>query len=250
MRPKNAKKSVEKVRRALRSYAKICKFAAPNNCKKRHDMKFRHYIYIGIAAVLVSCSQKQPALEHGDLLFQVFKPSAFSEAVEGVATGYDDISFSHVGILSINEGDTTVIEAVFKGVREVSLAHYLGNSDTTGGKPVVVVGRVKPRYRHLRDRAVERARSYVGRSYDFVFGPHNDSIYCTELVWLSYLDDSQRPIFSTVPMTFRNRRTGEIDSAWIAHFAEYGAEIPEGVEGTNPSQMSKDTVIDMVYKFF
>lgn len=226
------------------------KFAASNTYENTNSMRFRHYIYIGMTAALVSCGTTQPPLENGDLLFQVFKPSAFSEAVEGVASGYDDISFSHVGLLSINGSDTTVIEAVFKGVREVSLAHYLGNSDTIGGKPVVVVGRVKPRYRHLRQKAVERARDFVGRSYDFVFDPHNDSIYCSELVWLSYLDDSLRPIFSTVPMTFRNRRSGEIDSAWIAHFAEYGAEIPEGVEGTNPSQMSKDTVIDIVYRFF
>ena len=51
-------------------------------------------------------------------------------------------------------------------------------------------------------------------------------------------------------MSFRNKHTGQIDSAWVAHFAQYGVPIPEGVEGTNPSQMSLDTVIRIVYKYY
>ena len=96
----------------------------------------------------------------------------------------------------------------------------------------------------------ERALGYIGRTYDFAFSPVNDSIYCSELVWLSYLDNEGKPIFSTVPMSFRNKHTGQIDSAWVAHFAQYGVPIPEGVEGTNPSQMSLDTVIRIVYKYY
>lgn len=202
------------------------------------------------AACAPTTPKNSPNLQNGDLLFQVFKPSDFSEAVESVAVGRDNISYSHVGLLSINENDTTVIEAVFKGVREVTLDHYLGNSDTIEGRPVVTVARVKPEFRHLCDGAVERAREYIGLPYDFVFSPVNDSIYCSELVALSYVDEDGRSIFSTVPMTFRNRHTGEIDSTWIKHFAEYGAEVPEGVAGTNPSQMSCDEVIEEVYRFF
>ena len=217
-------------------------------------MKLRYILYIGMALVAVACapttSKDTPNLEHGDLLFQVFKPSDFAEAVEGVAVGRDNISYSHVGLLSINENDTTVIEAVFKGVREVTLDHYLGNSDTIGGRPIVTVARVKPEFRHLREAAVERAREYIGCTYDFVFSPVNDSIYCSELVALAYLDEDGRSIFSTVPMSFRNMQTGEIDSTWIEHFEKYGAEVPEGVPGTNPSQMSCDGVIEEVYRFF
>ena len=66
----------------------------------------------------------------------------------------------------------------------------------------------------------------------------------------SYLDNDGKPIFSTIPMSFRNKHTGQIDSAWVAHFAQYGVPIPEGVEGTNPSQMSLDTVIRIVYKYY
>lgn len=217
-------------------------------------MKMRYILYIGMVLMAAACAPTTPAndpnLEHGDILFQVFKPSDFSAAVEGVAVGRDNISYSHVGLLSINENDTTVIEAVFKGVREVSLEHYLGNSDTIAGRPVVTVSRIKPEFRHLRAAAVERAREYIGHSYDFVFSPENDSIYCSELVALAYLDEEGRSIFSTVPMSFRNMQTGEIDSTWIKHFAEYGAEVPEGVAGTNPSQMSCDEVIEEVYRFF
>ena len=217
-------------------------------------MKMRYILYIGMVLMATACAPTTPAndpnLEHGDILFQVFKPSDFSAAVEGVAVGRDNISYSHVGLLSINENDTTVIEAVFKGVREVSLEHYLGNSDTIAGRPVVTVSRVKPEFRHLSAAAVERAREYIGHSYDFVFSPENDSIYCSELVALAYLDEEGRSIFSTVPMSFRNMQTGEIDSTWIKHFAEYGAEVPEGVAGTNPSQMSCDEVIEEVYRFF
>ena len=124
-------------------------------------MKLRYILYIGMVLATVACAPttttNEPNLEHGDLLFQVFKPSDFAEAVESVAIGRDNISYSHVGLLSINENDTTVIEAVFKGVREVTLDHYLGNSDTIGGRPIVTVARVKPEFRHLRKAAVETA---------------------------------------------------------------------------------------------
>ena len=210
-------------------------------------------ICAGVIFSIFSCSGpavQQPDLQNGDLLFMVFKPSDFSQAVEDIADGAANTAFSHVGILSINDTDTTVIEAVFPGVREIPLEEYLGNADTIAGKPVVAVGRVNDQYRALCDAAVERARGYVGRTYDFVFSPVNDSIYCSELVWLSYLDNEGKPIFSTVPMSFRNKHTGQIDSAWVAHFAQYGVPIPEGVEGTNPSQMSLDTVIRIVYKYY
>ena len=210
-------------------------------------------ICAGVVFSIFSCSQpaaQKPDLQNGDLLFMVFKPSDFSQAVEDITDGAANTSFSHVGILAMNDSDTTVIEAVFPGVREIPLSEYLGNADTIAGKPVVAVARVNEQYRDLCDAAVERARGYIGRTYDFAFSPVNDSIYCSELVWLSYLNNEGKPIFSTVPMSFRNKHTGQIDSAWVAHFAQYGVPIPEGVEGTNPSQMSLDTVIRIVYKYY
>ena len=62
-------------------------------------MKLRYILYIGMALAAVACApttpKDTPNLEHGDLLFQVFKPSDFAEAVEGVAVPSISYCFKH-----------------------------------------------------------------------------------------------------------------------------------------------------------
>ena len=52
------------------------------------------------------------------------------------------------------------------------------------------------------------------------------------------------------PMTFRDKQTGEISPLWVEHFKRYKCEIPEGVPGTNPGDMSRSKAIRIVHHYF
>ena len=62
---------------------------------------------------------------------------------------------------------------------------------------------------------------------------------------ISYVTDDGKLIFSTIPMTFRNRE-GEIPEFWVKHYAKKGIAIPEGEPGTNPGELSRRKEIKII----
>ncbi len=203
-------------------------------------------------ALSTAAAQSRPTLRNGDLLFQASEPDEFTGSVKtSYAAGLDSVAYSHVGIVAIEGSDTTVIQAVFRGVVEVPLDSFLVHSDRSpDGFPMVVAARLRPDLVQFADSAVIRARRYLGRPYDFVFSPYNDAVYCSELVQLSYLDADGRQLFERYPMSFKNVRTGVIEQPWIDYFHEHGAPIPEGVPGTHPSQISRSPSLRLLARFF
>jgi hypothetical protein len=69
------------------------------------------------------------------------------------------------------------------------------------------------------------------------------------LVYISFLDEKEQPIFESQNMTFKDAE-GNFPAYWIAHFEKYHAKIPEGREGTNPGDLSKSVIIEIVYRYF
>lgn len=47
-------------------------------------------------------------------------------------------------------------------------------------------------------------------------------------------------------MTFKNPETKEFDEFWVQYYIDLGIEIPEGVLGCNPNDMSKSKNIYFV----
>ncbi|MBQ4440897.1 MAG: hypothetical protein IJT61_05530 [Bacteroidales bacterium] len=90
-----------------------------------------------------------------------------------------------------------------------------------------------------RDSAmiITRTKSLVGKSYDIVFLPDNDAYYCSELIQVAFGD-----IFPSKPMNWRDAE-GNLPEYWIKHFEELGAPVPEGVPGTNPTDMSRSPLL-------
>ena len=122
----------------------------------------------------------------GDILFR---------KAEGLGSNYvvsidPNSEYSHVGIVHINEDLIFVIHASpitsnnNSGVREEPLDEYLRDI------PAAALFRVNSsNYNQIQD-AVNNARSYVGRiPFDFKFSLNsNQTLYCTELVWIAYRD--------------------------------------------------------------
>ncbi len=208
----------------------------------------RSLLYIGILLGGVSCAESRPAIQSGDLLFQAGERGGMAGAIVD-ATGTDrDVNFTHVGIAIIAEGADSVLEASSAGgVRMVALNDFLDGAARIDGRPAVVAMR-------LRDTAgvaaaIKKSRTFVGQPYDYYYLPNNGRMYCSELVWESFLKPDEEPIFTAHAMNFR-AADGEMPQFWVDLFRELGEEVPEGMSGTNPNDMSQEEILTEVYRWF
>jgi len=118
------------------------------------------------------------------------------------------------------------------------------------GNPVVVVGRLKPKYQKSIPRAIEILKSFLGKPYDYVFLPDNDKYYCSEIIYLAFLRPNGKSIFKATPMSFKDKETGKTSPLWEKHFERHKTPIPEGVLGTSPGEMSRSKAIKIVHRYF
>ena len=203
----------------------------------------------------ISSSQSTPknewdikkSIENGDLLFNIhLNGTEFGDAIVQATKGdAENTNISHVAIVIKDSASTSVIEATGKyGVRICPIDTFLNNSDHSNtGQPLVLVGRLKDR--STITQSISRAKSYLGRPYDWLFSDTEDAIYCSELVHLSYLDSLGNHIFPQQPMSFHDN-TGAILPYWIEYYKQKGLEVPEGAPGTNPSAISKSDKIVII----
>lgn len=189
--------------------------------------------------------------EPGDLLFQDLDGSRFCEAIEKVTEGYKGANLTHVGVAAADaNGTIVVLEALLEGVSVTPLDVFLGRSHDASGRPKVLIGRLKPKYHHLIEPALKEARALKGNPYDKVFDVHNDSYYCSELVYHCFLKaNGGKPLFELQPMTFVDPGTGETFPVWKEYFAELRVPIPEGKPGLNPGGISRSEVLDIVHAY-
>ncbi|MDE7305689.1 MAG: hypothetical protein K2N04_07250 [Alistipes sp.] len=205
-------------------------------------------LYIGISGMLIACARNEQPIRTGDLLFQAGQESAMGSAIMAATGKGETLKFTHVGIAVIGDRADSVLEATSNGgVRMTALQDFLNKSAYANGRPLVVAKR-------LKDTAgiaasVRRARTFLGQPYDYSFWPDNSRMYCSELVWESYLTPAGDRIFPARPMNFR-ATDGSMPAFWIELFEKLGEEIPEGVPGTNPNDMARDSMLTEVYRWF
>ena len=189
-----------------------------------NNKTLRTLLLSGLFALVGCRSSLRPA----DLLFHVSE-------VENAITAVTPAIIDHVAIVISRD---SVIEAVGKGVVTTPL------DSIRAQKGHYLVGRVR---RADRRKSLENARLYLGRNYDWLYLPDNDAIYCSELVQLSFVDGRGQPIFKSVPMTFRDS-TGQIPSHWLELYRQHGIEVPEGLPGSNPAELSQRKFVKIVGK--
>ena len=211
------------------------------------DMK-RLALFCALCACLtLSCArQQEEQLKTGDLIF-VGIPSDYTldegsmDAAISQATGAaDSLNLIHVAIAEVDaEGQAWVIDATIKyGVDRHPLDTFLTQFTLKDGSlPVFEVMRLKDE--KPAATAVERAKIFLGTSYDVAFQPDNGAFYCTELVQVSYLTDDGSRIFPSAPMNFKNA-DGEFPVYWQQLFDRIHQPIPQDVPGTNPQAMARD----------
>lgn len=179
---------------------------------------------------------KADCLMSGDLLFYKEDQSDMERAISK-STG----KYTHVSLVECDStGNLWVIEATTgQGVRRVML-----DSQDCPISHNIDVYRLSVPY----DTAavITRAKSFIGQPYDDSFLPDNGALYCSELIYEAFLDADGKHLFQSQPMNFRDRH-GKMPKYWKRHFKKIGMEVPEGVEGTNPTDMSQSPLLIKVY---
>lgn len=202
----------------------------------------KKYFYL-LFSILISCT-KNFDLQEGDLLFQDLDSSPLCDAIELVTPGYNEASFSHIGlVVSIND-TLKVLEAIPPKVMLTNLDKFLNRSFDKDGNPKVIVGRLKDKYLHSIEEAVSYSKSKLNIKYDEVFLINNNSYYCSELIYEAFLDDS---IFALKPMTFLHPKTKDTLKVWKDYYKEIEVEIPQNKMGINPGIMSLSNKIKMIH---
>lgn len=184
----------------------------------------------------------QDSLRDADLLFVV---NVKGNAITAVSEGLDKLPIDHVAIFFRDKNDAkpSVIQADYEGVRVCPLDSFLMGNAPDSIPPFILVGRVSASLNVGRSMA--NAFSFLGKAYDYDYLPDDKEIYCSELVQKSYVDIQGHAIFSTIPMTFRDAN-GEIPQFWVKHYQDKGIPIPEGEPGTNPGELSRRGVVDIL----
>ena len=137
----------------------------------------------------------------GDFLFQDLDSSPLCDAIELVTPGYKNANLSHIGIVVelgdpncinpnyIFENDIQILEAIPKNVKITRLDSFLNRSFDRNNNPKVIVGRLKPKYRHTIDNAISFLISKLGAKYDDAFLLNNNEYYCSELIYEAFKKD-------------------------------------------------------------
>ena len=101
-------------------------------------------------------------LQNGDILFQDLDSSELCTAIESVTNGYMQSDLSHIVFLVKKNEEILVIEAIPPKVILTPIDTFLTRSKDENGKPKVLVGRLKPKYRYLIDKSLNYCLSKVG----------------------------------------------------------------------------------------
>ena len=192
------------------------------------------------------------ALQHGDLLFCVASPSrdGIAKAIVSVTEGIDLQRVSHVAIVCKEpNGQFYALEATTpNGVCFTPIDSFLLHSDhTPEGRPLLLLGRLKDPSNVAA--SVEKAKSYLGRPYDYLYEPSDSALYCSELVHYSYVSFTGEVLFPQQPMSFHDR-SGQVTQFWKDYYRERNRTVPEGEPGTNPGGISRSDKIEIVGRFF
>ena len=209
------------------------------------------FISLISAAALTACATvTETELRTGDLVF-VGIPAEGPAASEGSmaeaiadATGDGTMDYVHTALLEIDDEGTWIVDATDKrGVARYPLDTFLLDFRRHDGSfPTFEVFRLKDT--EGVEAFLESAKKYLGEPYDLNFLPDNGKHYCTELVYDSFIRDGEH-IFESAPMNFKNE-DGEFPAFWVRTFNRIGAEIPQGLPGTNPQAMHGSDAIEYV----
>lgn len=204
-------------------------------------MNWKLTIYFLFLIVLFACKQQatQIELHTGDLLFRGANSDEISEAIDKVTQTSTATHFSHVGLVEVSDTGIFVLHASpVGGTCEVSINEFL---HPEGDSVTVVAYRLKDQWQVGIPDAIKKAKQMLGKPYNFSYIMADSSHYCSEFVYLAFVDDS---VFELNPMTFKDPKTLDFSPAWVKYYQDMGLEIPEGLPGCNPNGLAASAKLE------
>ena len=163
-------------------------------------------------------------LQSGDLLF-VSDTSDMGQAVKE-STG----QYTHVAMVERVGDSLFIIDATQKhGVARRPIEKTFANK-----MPVEVYRLTIP---FDTATVLAHAHTLIGKPYDNAFLPDNNAYYCSELIQAAFGN-----LFESKPMNWRDKE-GNLPEYWKKHFEKLGIPVPEGIPGTNPTDMSRSPLL-------
>lgn len=204
----------------------------------RHNIIFAVMMIMSSIFADTSCTTTD-TLMSADLAFVLSADGAFDRAISGATAVEGTRDYTHVAIVFESEGQMKIIEAApGGGVAICTLDEFI---ERNGNVDFYRLSGVE----YDADAVIDRAKAHLGEEYDYTYLPDNRMMYCSELVYESFMTEDGEHIFSSKPMNFLNS-DGSLDEFWQNLFERLEMEVPQNVPGTNPNDMSKDTKLVLV----
>ena len=171
-------------------------------------------------------------LQSGDLLFLTENRSDMENAISA-STG----EYTHVVLVERDSADDVwIIEAKPEnGVQRISYSQFEREHQLWFFMESFNIYRLTVPFDTVA--VITRAKSLIGKPYDDSFLPDNDAYYCSELVQVAFGD-----IFESKPMNWRDA-DGNLPEYWVKHFKKIHMRVPEGIMGTNPTDLSRSPLL-------
>ena len=188
------------------------------------------FLLVLLLSIAVQAQQRDrlATLQTGDLLFLNEKSSDMEKAITA-STG----EYTHVALVECDSADEVwVIEAYpEKGVRRIFYEQFKREHLIWFSRGICDFYRLTVPFDTVA--VIDRAKNLVGKPYDDAFLPDNDAYYCSELIEVVF-----GGLFPSKPMNWRDA-DGNLPESWQKHFEKLGVPVPEGVPGTNPTDLSR-----------
>jgi len=174
-------------------------------------------------------------IKNGDVIFTVGQNE---KNISSLSSGYDGFSYYHC---SLYIGNNQIIEATpDNGVSISSFSKYKDS--------VNLVARLDCTESFF-EKVIACARTHIGKSYNHLYMPDTDTLYCSELIHKVFCQANNiKPIFSPQYLNYINEEEYIISDYWIKLYESNNLSVPHGKEGSHPNNLSLDRAFN--HRFF
>lgn len=173
-------------------------------------------------------------IKNGDLIFVGAQTEELSGAINRVTKLSDETNFDHVGLIEKTSDSIFVLHAAPMGGSQREEIHHFYTSQTEKNNKIVIY-RLKDDYQKTIPNAISKAKTMLGKPYNWLYILNDDELYCSDFVERAFRNDN---VFELIPMNFKNKETGKIDDFWVDFYRKKGKDVPQDEPGTNPNQLA------------
>ncbi|WP_287441940.1 YiiX/YebB-like N1pC/P60 family cysteine hydrolase [Algoriella sp.] len=173
-------------------------------------------------------------IKNGDLIFVGAQTEELSGAINRVTKLSDETNFDHVGLIEKTSDSIFVLHAAPMGGSQREEIHHFYTSQTEKNNKIVIY-RLKDDYQKTIPNAISKAKTMLGKPYNWLYILNDDELYCSDFVERAFRNDN---VFELIPMNFKNQETGKIDDFWVDFYRKKGKDVPQDEPGTNPNQLA------------